>query len=128
MEVRAKSFESKQAPSNPMTLLSNIVSESRPWHPLLLVQSSAAQSGLPILRKIVESSEHTTLLFCLLYLPSNFVEKTASQGGKTEVFNYLGNVPGYNNSYSDLREDISTAVRSGKRPPSCRPDRKLISP
>jgi hypothetical protein len=109
-----------------MSLLSTLLSNGlKPPHPLLVLQSSAAKSALPILRKIVERSGNNSLLFCLLYSPSSLVDEARE---KIQVFNYLGNVPGYNDTFSDLRQDILTAVKSGKCLRFLRLDQKLIKP
>ncbi|KAI0348002.1 hypothetical protein BDW22DRAFT_1350132 [Trametopsis cervina] len=51
-----------------MSLLPSIVSNStRPAQPLLLLQSSVAQSALPILRDLIAKSRGNVLLICYLY-------------------------------------------------------------
>ncbi|KAK0465110.1 uncharacterized protein EV420DRAFT_939817 [Desarmillaria tabescens] len=85
-------------------------------HPLLILQSSVAQSTLSLLRKVIETSpgnkgKHTgeTLLFCLLHLPSSLINQDTT--GVT-VYDRIGSVPGYDDSWIDPRDFISNAVEN----------------
>ncbi|KAF8626525.1 hypothetical protein AX15_004830 [Amanita polypyramis BW_CC] len=71
----------------------------RSQQPLLLIQSSIAQSGVPLLRHIIAESTGNRssaqcLVFCLLYQPSDLIEENASSDCIT-VYNWLEFVPGY---------------------------------
>jgi len=93
-----------------MTALHLILSNAtRAHYPLLLLQSSAAQSCLPLLRCIIADSPYRTFLCCLLHPPSTLVEDTALN---VQVFDYVDKVPGYSDGSSDLR-GLLTAVQSG---------------
>ena len=87
-----------------MLLLPSILKNESHRHPLLVLQSSLAQSSLPILTSIlaqelsVKGSTRHKLLFCLLYQPSSLTEATTS----TEVHDWTDRIPGYGQSgYSD---------------------------
>jgi elongator complex protein 5 len=91
----------------------------RPDQPFIIIQSSAAQSSIPILRQLVTRNFQTsgkahTLLFCLLYPPSLFFGDTTSGHESLEVHDYVGNVPGYADNFSDPREDILLALSNGE--------------
>lgn len=106
-------------------LLSSIFANSqRPHHPFLLLQSSTAQSCIPILRKLINLDPHNisskrsrTLLFCFLFPPSSLLEDNAilaSQGGTVEVFDYTTNVPGYEDSWINPCDGIVASVNAGE--------------
>jgi elongator complex protein 5 len=93
----------------------------RPHQPLLLVQSSIAQSSLPILRQFIIRNYQTSsgaqshsLVFCLLHPPSSLVGDGASHHKNLQVYNRIGNVPGYVDNFSDPREEILSAVNNGE--------------
>jgi elongator complex protein 5 len=95
------------------TILSNA---SRGHHPLLLLQSSVAQPGISILRRIVADTKSRTLFCCVLHPPSTFFDDSESENAhQFEVFDCAGNVPGYEDVPSDIRELLMAAVRSGTR-------------
>lgn len=104
---------------------------SRELHyPLILLQSSAAQSSLPLLQKFIENSKAFTgrsLLFCLLYSPHSVGDGLGLTGENLDVFDCTRNIPGYNNPEADSRKEIRNAVRAGWQVPD-RPSvqKKLI--
>jgi elongator complex protein 5 len=103
-----------------MTSLRVILSNAiKAQYPLLLLQSSAAQSSLPLLRRIIADTPHHTILCCLLHPPSTLVEDAALN---IQVFDRTDNVPGYSDTPSDLKETLFGAVQSGMQnwifPPS----------
>ncbi|CCM01945.1 uncharacterized protein FIBRA_04018 [Fibroporia radiculosa] len=89
---------------------------------LLLLQSSTAQSCLPIIRRLVTETRSnlshpgSTLLFCLLYPPSAFAGAAQLGSECLRTFDWTGNVPGYTLGCTitppDIREEIRAAVRS----------------
>ncbi|SJL05698.1 uncharacterized protein ARMOST_09034 [Armillaria ostoyae] len=89
----------------------DILQSSR--HPLVILQSSVAQSTLPLLRKVIETSpgkkEQETLLFCFLHLPSSLINEDAA--GLT-AYDRIASVPGYDDSWIDPRDFISNAVEN----------------
>lgn len=83
-----------------MTLLPTILHAEPKRHPLLILQSSLAQSSLPILRSLLVESSHRTILFCLLYPPSIFVDAALSES--VVVHDWLDRVPGYGDAEETL--------------------------
>ncbi|KAK0198395.1 hypothetical protein F5146DRAFT_1131386 [Armillaria mellea] len=85
-------------------------------HPLVILQSSVAQSTLPLLRKAIETSsgrkEQETLLFCFLHIPSSLVNEDTA--GLT-VYDRIACVPGYDDSWIDPKDFISNAVENSTR-------------
>lgn len=101
-----------------MALLPSIVdpSSSRPHQPLILVQSSASQTCLPVLRRLIQPARRPaqTLLFCFLYPPTFLIEdRPGTSNGSLKVFDYTERVPGYDESH-DSRDEILAAVCSGQ--------------
>lgn len=96
-----------------MSFLSSFLDEKRKAHyPFILLQSSAAQSGLPILRRIVETQQKTALvLVCLLYHPRDL--GSLPQHGHTS-FNWAAEVPGYSDVEIDWQKrsgDVKSAIK-----------------
>ncbi|KZT06922.1 uncharacterized protein LAESUDRAFT_759086 [Laetiporus sulphureus 93-53] len=94
-------------------LLSTLTSSSRGQQPLLLVQSSTAQSCLPVVQYVVRQADSnpiagSILLFCLLYAPSAFVKDTPEN---VRVFDWTHNVPGYAEDALDVKEEMLRTVR-----------------
>lgn len=102
-----------------MTLLPSIVADpsgSRPHQPLILVQSSVSQTCLPVLRTLIQPAKRPaqTLLFCFLYPPASLIaDWPNTSNGSLKVFDYTGQVPGYD-EVQNSRDEILTAVRSGQ--------------
>lgn len=107
-----------------MTLLSATIDEPpRPDQHLLVFQSSAAQSSLPLLSQLLSrslepdntTSRTYTLLFCLLYRPSTLlpVESGVVSSDHLKAYDLAGSIPGYGNDWSDPREKILLAVQNG---------------
>lgn len=96
-----------------MLLLPSILKNESHRHPLLVLQSSLAQSSLPILTNIlaqepsVKGSTRHNLLFCLLYQPSGLTEATTS----TEVHDWTDRIPGY--GQSDYLDELLSMVENG---------------
>ena len=75
-----------------------------------LVQSSSAQSALPVLRNLIANATSPVLLFCLLYPPESLLgEKINDEHVK--VFDWTDRVPGYTQDYS--LPHILDGVQSG---------------
>ncbi|PBK77270.1 hypothetical protein ARMSODRAFT_272069 [Armillaria solidipes] len=89
----------------------DILQSSR--HPLVILQSSVAQSTLPLLHKVIETSlgkkEQETLLFCFLHLPSSLINEDAAG---LIAYDRIASVPGYDDSWIDPRDFISDAVEN----------------
>jgi hypothetical protein len=77
----------------------------RRQQPFLLLQSSIAQSGIGIIRQLLEDASDHALLFCLLHSSLLSLQGTA--------YNLLDNIPGYNDKYEDPRHRIQSAVENG---------------
>ncbi|KAI0361682.1 hypothetical protein OH77DRAFT_1500963 [Trametes cingulata] len=88
------------------SLLSSAIAQTPRNQHLLLLQSSAAQTCLPVLRAVVRSASErpreTTVIFCLLYPPSSFLDSTRSQPGNVRIIDRTAHVPGYD---EDLAPD-----------------------
>ena len=69
---------------------------------LIIVQSSSSQSALPVVRELVSSSKHRTMLFSFLYPPELF---TAKQDNLT-VFDWTDRIPRYSDEPLKLLENI----------------------
>ncbi|KAI0724479.1 hypothetical protein C8T65DRAFT_4801 [Cerioporus squamosus] len=106
----------------PLLLSSTLAQTSRNQHCLLL-QSSTAQSCLPILRDIVkhasERTRESTILFCFLYPPSSFVDPSRSQADHIRVVDRTASVSGYDDAFesdkdwiSALKSELLESVRS----------------
>lgn len=107
-------------------LLPSILAESaRTKRPFVLLQSSIAQSGLPILRHFINRRDEgnvakrrsRVLLFCVLHPSSSLVDPDVadSQTVELQTFDLTDNVPGYNDTWRDPRDMILDAVRDGER-------------
>ena len=91
-----------------MTLLHSILHADPKRHPLLILQSSLAQSSLPILRSLLVENSRRIILFSLLYPPSDAVLPES-----VVVHNWLHRVPGYEDaerSPTELTERIHKIV------------------
>ena len=102
-----------------LLLPSILIHSQRPHHPFILLQSSAAQSCLPLLRKVINAEPGAkrvhTLLFCFLHPYSSLIDER--NGGETiEAFDHTGNIPGYTDSWKDPCELILEAVKTGQSP------------
>ncbi|KAF4605265.1 hypothetical protein EYR40_004048 [Pleurotus pulmonarius] len=88
--------------------LRSLLHKSQPEQQFLLFQSSSSQSALPILRSLLAvKSQTSTLLFCLLYPPSDLVEGAS---GDVQVHDYLDHIPGYSADTPDIQTSIAAAV------------------
>jgi len=92
-----------------MVLLPSILESHR--HPLLVLQSSIAQTSLPILRHLLSHEPSCkTLLFSFLYPPSSLVDTKESDS--LEVYDWIDRVPGYSehNSLTELHGIVEKGV------------------
>jgi elongator complex protein 5 len=131
-----------------MSLLSSTIGEPpRADQHLLILQSSTAQSSLPLLRQLLSrniefdhaTSHGDTFLFCLLYRPSSLVANSTLPSDHLKIYDFVGSTPGYDDDWPDPREKILLAIQNGEltfnlRIPSCpfyRPkpvqDRSMLS-
>ncbi|KAI0094662.1 hypothetical protein BDY19DRAFT_34947 [Irpex rosettiformis] len=63
-----------------MSVLSSILANStRPPQPFILLQSSAAQSSLPVLNSFISKAKGTVVLACFLYSPKIFIKQEGVQ-------------------------------------------------
>lgn len=94
-----------------MSLLHSILTNSaRPAQPFVLLQSSIAQSSLPILRNIVAKSKGHVLLICFLYPPKIFTADREDQS--TQIIDCTDQVPRYHDEAGSYRELILSTLRS----------------
>ncbi|OCH96460.1 hypothetical protein OBBRIDRAFT_4193 [Obba rivulosa] len=101
----------------PSLLPSILASSSRAQQqPFLLLQSSLAQSCLPLIRELVRQSRSgapgTILLVCLLHPPSALADPSDLQSEHVQVLDWTDRVPGYTTEYSDPREEVFSRVRA----------------
>jgi elongator complex protein 5 len=110
-----------------MSLLSSIISESlRPQHSFLVLLSSIAQSGLPILRQLLSSKvisdnigSSRILLFCFSYPATDLLESFPSHPDFIEVHDLVGRIPEYIVHWSHPREIILSAIRNSEQLGHC---------
>ncbi|KAH9946665.1 hypothetical protein B0H21DRAFT_779009 [Amylocystis lapponica] len=85
--------------------------------PFLLLQSSTAQSCLPILRHIVSrpgaNTQEHIVVFCFLYAPSSFTSKAQLESENIRVYDWTGRIPGYSEC-PDTRAELLQAIRAGE--------------
>ncbi|KAF8843963.1 hypothetical protein BDN67DRAFT_895796 [Paxillus ammoniavirescens] len=100
-----------------MALLSSIIASptnSRPHQPLVIVQSSASQTCLPVLRRLIRPAKlpTQTLLFCFLYPPASLIKGWPDTSDESlKVFDYTERIPTYSVSH-DSRDEVLAAVSS----------------
>ena len=100
-----------------MTILPSILHSDPKRHSLLILQSSLVQSSLPILRSLLvddtNNKSRRTVLFCLLYPPSTFLDLPSES---VVVHDWLDHVPGYRDpaSHTELLSIIQNST-SGER-------------
>jgi elongator complex protein 5 len=89
----------------------------RPPRPLVVFQSSVAQSTLPVLRELVarDAKRHAVLLCCLLYPPSAFVQ--SEQQENIIVVDRAFRVPEFGGGVLS-KDDIEAMVKSGEYLPT----------
>ncbi|KAJ8596917.1 hypothetical protein M405DRAFT_756578 [Rhizopogon salebrosus TDB-379] len=97
-----------------MPLLSSIISNptgSKPHQPLVILQSSSAQTCFPVLRTLISISRPVTqiLLFCFLHPPSG---STNTDLANITAFDFTGRIPGYNDAWIDPQDEILACVNS----------------
>ncbi|KAI0757049.1 hypothetical protein C8Q80DRAFT_1265032 [Daedaleopsis nitida] len=104
------------------TLLSSALAHTSRNQHLLLLQSSTAQSCLPILRALVKQADgaarDTTVLFCFLYAPSSFLDPSRGLSECVRVVDRTANVPRYEDepvSDKDWVGSLKTAILEAVR-------------
>ncbi|PPR06897.1 hypothetical protein CVT24_011587 [Panaeolus cyanescens] len=91
-----------------MTLLNTILANDSYKYPFLIIQSSLAQSALPILNYVIsqdvsnKTKPRKVILFCLLYSPSTLWNGPQNSG--LQLYNWTDRVPGF--YQGDLHEDM----------------------
>ncbi|KIK71057.1 hypothetical protein GYMLUDRAFT_149395 [Collybiopsis luxurians FD-317 M1] len=95
-----------------MSLVSYLDSPRSNQH-LLLLQSSIAQSSLPVLRHVLVhkpgQKDVKKLLFCFLHPPSSLITDFASSN--LEIHDLVDSIPGYDDSWSDTCPKILKIVQ-----------------
>jgi len=105
-----------------MVLLTSVLNDESHKHPLVILQSSLAQSSLPVIRHILENAliskgnPRRDLLFCLLYPPSSLFDGKLPE--TLQVYDWTNRVPGYNEI--DSPEELLTIADKG-------PSRQFLS-
>lgn len=101
-----------------MVLLPAILNNESSKHSLLILQSSLAQSSLPILRQVLgahlggKNSTRRIILFCLLYPPSSLT--VASLCESFEIYDWTDHIPGYNEA-----DNLTELVQITEKSKSC---------
>ncbi|KAG1744875.1 hypothetical protein EDD22DRAFT_786134 [Suillus occidentalis] len=98
-----------------MSLLSSIISNPtgfKPHQPLIILQSSSAQTCYPILRNLISNFRPTTqtLLFCFLHPPSNLTN--VDETPNIITFDFTGRIPGYDDLWCGPQDEILVRVNS----------------
>lgn len=87
------------------SLLSSIIAQPARNQNLLLLQSSSAQTCLPIARAVAkqasERTRETTVLFCFLYPPSSFLQSSSAPPANVRIVDRTSHVPGYDLDIDD---------------------------
>ncbi|KAG6902894.1 hypothetical protein C0995_010064 [Termitomyces sp. Mi166 len=102
-----------------MALLSSSFFNDSLWlqQPFVLLQSSVAQSAIPLLRQIfaydVKTRQNRTLLFSFIYPSIDLLGDVSSTDENVRVFDWLESVPDYTSDWSDPRVKIFSAVEEG---------------
>ena len=99
----------------PLLLPSIIANSGRVQQPFVLVQSSIAQTCLPILRTLISESKTDVLLFSFLHRPSLLVDKV--KGTHVQVHDLTDRIPGYSDTFKACKKDVLQALRDGKQGP-----------
>ena len=97
-----------------MSLFTSTIIDNTQNFPLVILQSSLAQSCLPILRHLVNNpkpSSSSNLLFCLLYPPSSLAENNSPD--TLEIHDWLDHVPGYCEASNMPSDDLLDIVKRG---------------
>jgi elongator complex protein 5 len=100
-----------------MSLLSSIISNPtglKPHQPLIILQSSSAQTCYPILRNLISNFRPATqtLLFCFLHPPSNLTN--VDEAPNIITFDFTGRIPGYDDLWCGPQDEILARVNSGQ--------------
>ncbi|KAF5377648.1 hypothetical protein D9615_005355 [Tricholomella constricta] len=96
-------------------LFATIDDPPRPQQPFLLLQSSIAQSSIPLLCQILaknlktRSSNHF-LLFSFVYPPPDILKDVLILPENIETFDWTDTIPGYDDNWSDSRAAILLAA------------------
>lgn len=98
-----------------MPVLKTILLDDGHKHPLVILQSSLAQSALPILRHVTHQDLSSTkmrkvILFCLLYSPSTLWSESGRPN--LQLHNWTERVPGYSdiNSQAEMLNIVAESL------------------
>jgi hypothetical protein len=93
-----------------MLLLPSILANStRPPQQFVLLQSSTAQSSLPILQNLITRARGDVLLICYLY-PSKIFSRDRDQR-QLHIVDLTGHVPYYHNEVNSWREHVQRSLQ-----------------
>ncbi|KAG2120954.1 uncharacterized protein F5147DRAFT_741810 [Suillus discolor] len=98
-----------------MSLLSSIINNPtglKPHQPLIILQSSSAQTCYPILRNLISNFRPTTqtLLFCFLHPPSSLIN--VDEAPNIIAFDFTERIPGYDDSWCGPQDEILARINS----------------
>ena len=104
-------------PMPPSLLSSTIANTARARPQLLLLQSSTAQTCLPVLHGLIDQSiresKSSVLLFCFLYPPSSLAT-SGLNSARLHIHYLTDNVPGYSLDYRDPEKLILESLKTGE--------------
>lgn len=94
-----------------MAVLPSIIS-AKVSQPFVLLQSTAAQSCLPIMRSIIEKAvtQRTLLLICFLHSPKILVTSEQLQSTNLRLLDWTSQVSGYTDDCIDFSEELLKVV------------------
>ncbi|KAL1739312.1 hypothetical protein HDZ31DRAFT_10711, partial [Schizophyllum fasciatum] len=102
-------------------LLPTILEPGKSQPPLVLLQSTAHASAIPLLRRVVKPKvkgafrstvNRKTVVFCLFYPPAALLHGHGPDEN-VELYDFSSNVPGYG-SFKDPRDAIRTALNDSQ--------------
>ena len=98
-----------------LLLPSIFANAQRPHSPYILIQSSIAQTCIPVLRRLVNrqpgSKRVLTMLICFLYSPASLCE---GKPDTTDILDYTSSIPGYVTGCEEPRKAILEAAKAGE--------------
>lgn len=99
-----------------MTFLSSLLDDKRKTQsPLVLLQSSAAQSAIPILRGIIDAQQKNSLiLVCTLHDPTDLLGLKSTSRESTTILDWTSEVPGYCNEPIDWQARLEVIKKTVK--------------
>lgn len=101
----------------PLLLSTILANRQKSNQPLVLLQSSIAQSALPILREFVnaQAEKSSTILLCALHNPSVILTEENLSRGNINVLDWTSYVPGYEDVDSDANLKLNLVKQATEK-------------